>query len=76
MQRVKVPMDSADQVKKIEGLQVIKSRAEKMAKEGADAFTVRGFINEGTKELAFNHPDVEAFTKAARAAARQLKTRK
>ncbi len=46
MNRVKIPMDLQDQVKKVEGLEAIKSRAEKMASEGADAFTVRGFINE------------------------------
>jgi hypothetical protein len=76
MNRVKIPMDLQDQVKKVEGLEAIKSRAEKMASEGADAFTVRGFINEGAKQLAFKHPDEEAFRKAARAAARQVKKNK
>lgn len=69
-------MNDEERLQKVEGLQAVKSRAEKMAAEGADAFEVRDFINEGTKKLAFMHPDEEAFRKAARAAARQLKTRK
>ena len=76
MNRVKIPMDLQDQVKKVEGLEAIKAHAEKMASEGADAFTVRGFINEGAKKLAFEHPDEEAFRKAARAAARRVKQNK
>ncbi len=68
--------DLQDQVKKVEGLEAIKAHAEKMASEGADAFTVRGFINEGAKKLAFEHPDEEAFRKAARAAARQVRKNK
>ncbi len=66
-------MNDEDRLKKVEGLTAIKSRAEKMASEGADAFTVRDFINEGAKKLAFQHPDVDAFRKAAVAAARQVK---
>lgn len=66
-------MNDEDRLKKIEGLTAIKSRAEKMAAEGADSITVRDFINEGAKKLAFQHPDTEAFRKAAVAAARQVK---
>lgn len=69
-------MNDEERLQKVEALQAVKSRAEDMAAKGADAFQVREFINEGTKKLAFMHPDEEAFRKAARAAARQLKTRK
>lgn len=68
-------MDDEDRLKKVEGLTAIKARAEAMAEEGADAFTIRDFINEGAKKLAFMHPDKEAFRKAAAAAARQVKQR-
>ena len=69
-------MNDEERLQKVEGLQAVKNRAEDMAAKGADAFQVREFINEGTKKLAFMHPDEEAFRKAARAAALQVKKRK
>lgn len=69
-------MNDDERLQKVEALGKVKSRAEEMANQGADAFEVRNFINEGTKKLAFMLPDEEAFRKAARAAARQVKTRK
>jgi hypothetical protein len=38
-----------------------------MADQGADVFEVRNFSNEGAKKIAYEHPDEEAFHKAARA---------
>lgn len=68
-------MNTEERLQKVEALQKVKSRAEEMASAGADAFEVRNFINEGTKKLAFMLPDEEAFKKAARAAARQVKNK-
>jgi len=38
-----------------------------MADKGANALEVRHFVNEGAKRVAYEHPDEEAFHKAARA---------
>ncbi len=69
-------MNDEERLQKVEALAKVKSKAEEMASGGADAFEVRNFINEGTKKLAFMLPDKEAFQKAARAAARQVKAKK
>jgi hypothetical protein len=66
-------MNDEERLQKVEALTKVKSKAEEMASKGADVFEVRNFINEGTKKLAFMLPDKEAFRKAARAAARQVK---
>ena len=60
-------MDVQQRVNKVAGLEAVKDQAMKMANEGAGALEVRHFVNEGAKRVAFEHPDEEAFHKAARA---------
>ena len=60
-------MDLEQRVNKVKGLEAIKEQAIRMADEGADALEVRSFVNEGAKRVAYEHPDEEAFLKAAKA---------
>jgi hypothetical protein len=60
-------MDIEQRANKVAGLQAVKEQALKMADEGAGALEVRHFVNEGAKRVAYEHPDEEAFHKAARA---------
>jgi len=60
-------MDIEQRANKVAGLQAVKDQAMKMADEGAGALEVRHFVNEGAKRVAYEHPDEEAFHKAARA---------
>jgi hypothetical protein len=60
-------MDLEQRVNKVKGLEAVKAQAMKMADEGADALEVRSFVNEGSKRVAYEHPDEEAFLKAAKA---------
>ena len=60
-------MDIQQRVNKVAGLEAVKDQAMKMANEGAGALEVRHFVNEGAKRVAYEHPDEEAFHKAARA---------
>ena len=63
-------MDDKDRVKKIEAMQAIKSKAEKMLEGGKDPLVVRGFVDDSKTQLAFKLPDKEAFDKATQAAAK------
>ena len=63
-------MDDKDRVKKIEAMQAIKTRAEKMLEGGQDPLVVRGFVDDAKTELAFKLPDKEAFEKATQVAAK------
>jgi hypothetical protein len=60
-------MDVQQRINKVEGLKAIKDQALDMADKGANALEVRHFVNEGAKRVAYEHPDEEAFHKAARA---------
>ena len=60
-------MDLEQRVDKVKGLEAIKEQALQMADEGADALEVRSFVNEGAKRVAYEHPDEDAFYKAAKA---------
>ena len=60
-------MDLEQRINKVKGLEAIKEQALRMADEGADALEVRSFVNEGAKRVAYEHPDEEAFLKAAKA---------
>jgi len=60
-------MDVQQRINKVQGLQAIKDQAMKMADEGAGALEVRHFVNEEAKRVAYEHPDEEAFHKAAQA---------
>lgn len=60
-------MDLQTRTEKVMGLQALRDQALKMADEGANALEVRAFIGEGAKKIAYEHPDEEAFHKAARA---------
>jgi hypothetical protein len=60
-------MDVQQRINKVQGLQEIKNKAMKMADEGAGALEVRHFVNEGAKRVAYEHPDEDAFRKAASA---------
>ena len=63
-------MDDKDRVKKIEAMEAIKSKAEKMLQGGEDPFVVRSFVDDSKTQLAFKLPDQEAFDKATQAAAK------
>ena len=56
-----------DRQNKVAGLEAIKDKALKMAKDGSDSLEVRDFVTRAKKELAFDLPDEEAFRKAAKA---------
>ena len=60
-------MDAGTRQKRVEALEAIKNKAMKMAADGADSDAVRSFIGESKINLAYELPDEEAFTKAARA---------
>jgi len=60
-------MDAGTRQKRVEALEAIKNKAMQMAAQGADSDTVRGFVTEAKTDLAYELPDEEAFTKAARA---------
>ena len=60
-------MDIEDRKNKVAGLEAIKNKAFKMAKDGSDSLEVRDFVTRAKKELAFDLPDEEAFRKAAKA---------
>jgi hypothetical protein len=60
-------MDAGTRQKRVEALEAIKNKAMKMAADGADSDTVRSFVTEAKTDLAYELPDEEAFTKAARA---------
>ena len=60
-------MDAGTRQKRVEALEAIKNKAMNMAAEGADSGAVRSFIGEAKINLAYELPDEEAFTKAARA---------
>ena len=61
-------MDDKDRIKKIEAMQSIQSKAEKMLESGKDAFEVRDYVDTAKKDLAYKIPDEEAFEKAIAAA--------
>ena len=61
-------MDIASRKDKVAGLEAIKNKALEMAKDGKDSLEVRDFVTSAKKELAFEVPDEEAFSKAAKAA--------
>jgi len=69
-------MDAGTRQKRVEALEAIKGKALNMAKEGKTDTDVRGFIDEGKKELAFNLPDEDAFRKAVSAADKYKKSKK
>jgi len=60
-------MNIEDRQNKVAGLEAIKDKALKMAKDGSDSLEVRDFVTRAKKELAFDLPDEEAFRKAAKA---------
>ena len=60
-------MNIEDRKNKVAGLEAIKDKALKMAKDGSDSLEVRDFVTRAKKELAFDLPDEEAFRKAAKA---------
>ena len=69
-------MDAGLRQKRVEGLESIKNKALVMAKEGADDMEVRDFVTNAKKELAFEVPDEEAFTKAVKAAGKFKESKK
>jgi acyl carrier protein len=60
-------MDPDTRSKRIEALEAIKNKALSMANQGADSLEVRNFVVDAKKELAYELPDQEAFTKAMNA---------
>ena len=60
-------MDAGQRQKRIEALESIKSKAMEMASNGASSDEVRDFVKDAKINLAYELPDEEAFTKAARA---------
>ena len=63
-------MDDLKLTQRVQGLEDIKQRALEMAQAGADDLTVRDFITDSKKILAFALPDEDAMLKAADAAKR------
>jgi len=60
-------MDIQDRTKKIQALEGIKAKALDMADKGASSMDVRNFVSEGSKKVAYEIPDEDAFHKAATA---------
>lgn len=60
-------MDAGTRQKRVEALEAIKNKAINMAQDGRDSFEVRDFVTSAKKELAYELPDQEAFTKAMNA---------
>lgn len=60
-------MDAGTRQKRVEALEAIKNKAMQMAADGSDSDTVRDFVTNAKADLAYELPDEEAFTKAARA---------
>jgi uncharacterized protein YpuA (DUF1002 family) len=60
-------MEAGKRQKRVEALEAIKNNALKLAREGRDSLEVRDFVAEAKKELAYELPDEEAFTKAMNA---------
>tara|TARA_R100000742_G_C4248096_1_gene66743 strand:- start:486 stop:698 length:213 start_codon:yes stop_codon:yes gene_type:complete len=69
-------MDAQDRLKKVEGLEAIKKKALEMASQGQDDLSVRTFIDDSKKELAFEVPDEDAFFKAAKVVNKYKKSKK
>lgn len=63
-------MDEFKLTQRVEGLENIKQRALEMAQAGADDLTVRDFITDSKKMLAYAVPDEDAMLRAADAAKR------
>ncbi|MEK9923972.1 MAG: hypothetical protein VW521_13975 [Rhodospirillales bacterium] len=63
-------MDDLKLTQRVQGLEDIKQRALEMAQAGADDLTVRDFITDSKKTLAFALPDEDTMLKAADAAKR------
>ena len=63
-------MDDLKLTQRVQGLEDIKQRALEMAQAGADDLTVRDFITDSKKVLAFAVPDEDTMLKAADAAKR------
>ena len=60
-------MDAGTRQKRVEALEAIKNKAMEMAAKGEDSGAVRNFVTDAKTNLAYELPDEEAFTKAARA---------
>jgi uncharacterized protein YpuA (DUF1002 family) len=60
-------MDAGTRQKRVEALEAIKNKAMEMAAKGEDSGAVRDFVTDAKTNLAYELPDEEAFTKAARA---------
>ena len=60
-------MDAGTRQKRVEALEAIKNKAMEMAANGTDSGAVRSFIADAKINLAYELPDEDAFTKAARA---------
>jgi hypothetical protein len=60
-------MDAGTRQKRIEALEAIKNKAMEMASRGSGSLEVRDFVKDAKVNLAYELPDEEAFTKAARA---------
>jgi len=60
-------MDAGTRQKRVEALEKIKDKALNMAQEGRDSLEVRDFVTSAKKELAYELPDEDAFSKAMNA---------
>ena len=60
-------MDAGTRQKRVEALEATKNKAMEMAAKGEDSGAVRNFVTDAKTNLAYELPDEEAFTKAARA---------
>jgi uncharacterized protein YpuA (DUF1002 family) len=60
-------MDAGTRQKRVEALEAIKDKAMQMATKGHDSLDVRNFVSDAKSSLAYELPDEEAFSKAAKA---------
>lgn len=60
-------MDAGTRQKRVEALESIKNKAMQMAADGSSSEDVRSFVSDAKVNLAYELPDEDAFTKAARA---------
>ena len=60
-------MDPNIRAKRVQAMEAIKEKALEMSVAGDDDLTVKDFINTAKRELAFELPDEDSFTKAVKA---------
>ena len=68
-------MDANTRMKRVEAMEAIKDKALEMSATGRDDLSVKDFIHNAKRELAFEVPDEDAFRKAVKAAGSYKKSK-